>query len=99
MPKFFYMPSVIFDTSTGGTNLTRDLFQEYKDQFETTMVSSAGANTSIPTLAAQELEYHITYYDTTVFANMSIDANGVLTYDIIGTPTPASFMNIVFVVK
>ncbi|MGI0108261.1 hypothetical protein ACQ93I_16780, partial [Salinimicrobium sp. WS361] len=99
MPKFFYMPSVVFDTSTGGTGLTKDLFQEYRNQFETPMVSSTGAVNSIPTLNAQELEYHITYYDTNVFANVSIDANGVLTYDIIGTPTPASFMNIVFVVK
>ena len=99
MPKFFYMPPVIFDTSTLGTALTKDLFQEYKDQFATTQVSSTGASNTIPTLDAQELEYHITYYDTAVFANMSIDADGVLTYDIIGTATPESFMNIVFVVK
>ena len=99
MPKFFYMPAIIFDTSAGGTALTKDLFQEYKNQFETTLVSSTGANTSIPTLNANELEYHITHYDASVFSNLSINANGVLTYDIIGTATPSSYMNIVFVVK
>ncbi|UGU16846.1 hypothetical protein LS482_02995 [Sinomicrobium kalidii] len=99
MPKFFYMPSIVFDTSVTGTGLTRDLYQEYADQFGTPMVSSAGAAGAIPTLPATELEYHITYYDTTVFANVSVDANGILTYDVIGDATPASFMNIVFVVK
>ena len=31
-PRFFYMPAVIFDTSTPGT-VTRDLYKDYKDQF------------------------------------------------------------------
>ncbi|MGS2741923.1 hypothetical protein ACVBDY_21995, partial [Sinomicrobium sp. M5D2P17] len=99
MPKFFYMPSIIFDTSTPANRLTRNLHQEYIDQFGTPVVSSAGAATPIPTLEANEVEYYITYYDTDVFANLSIDANGVLTYDVIGNATPTSFMNIVFVVK
>lgn len=103
MPKFFYMPAIIFDTSVQGTELTRDLHAEYKAQFSGTgnpnLVSSAGANPGIPTLPANELEYHITYYDPDVFANLSIDAKGVLTYDIIGTATEASYMNIVFVIK
>ncbi|MBI6121357.1 hypothetical protein, partial [Salegentibacter maritimus] len=100
MPKFFYMPSVVFDTSTQGTSFTRNLHQEYVNQFGSPMVSSAGASAAIPTLPANELEYHITYYDTTVFANVSVDGNGVLTYDIISsTNSAASFMNIVFVVK
>jgi hypothetical protein len=97
LPKFFYMPPVIFDTSVTGT-FTRDLHAEYVAQFGTPMVSSE-ANPSIPTLPATELEYHITYYDIDVFANLSIDANGVLNYDIIGNATEASFMTIVFVVK
>ncbi|AFL80251.1 hypothetical protein Aeqsu_0744 [Aequorivita sublithincola DSM 14238] len=102
IPKFFYMPAIIFDTSVNGT-FTRNLHAEYAAQFQGTgnplLVSSTGAASSIPTLPATELEYHITYYDTTVFANLSIDANGVLTYDIIGNATEASYMTIVFVVK
>lgn len=46
-----------------------------------------------------ELEYHITYYDTAVFDNVSINENGVLSYEIIGEATPMSYMNIVFVIK
>lgn len=100
MPKFFYMPPIIFDTSTTGTGLTKNLYAEYVNQFGTPVVSSTGATTGIPTLpAAADLEYHITYYDTDVFENLSIDVNGVLTYDIKANATEASFMTIVFVVK
>ncbi|MFY0714327.1 hypothetical protein J1D01_11655 [Seonamhaeicola sp. NFXS20] len=102
MPKFFYMPAIIFNTSTTGS-FTRDLHAEYVAQFtgsgNPTLVSSAGASSGIPTLPANELEYYITYYDTNVFANLSIDANGVLSYDIVGNATEASYMTIVFVVK
>ncbi|QFZ54112.1 hypothetical protein FEZ18_04465 [Oceanihabitans sp. IOP_32] len=100
MPKFFYMPPIVFDTSTKGTGLFKDLHSEYVNQFGgTALVSSAEASGSIPTLAANELEYYITYYDTDVFENLRIDANGVLTYDIKANATEASFMTIVFVVK
>ncbi len=102
MPKFFYMPAIIFDTSVNGS-FTRNLHAEYEAQFtgtgNPTLVSSTGATNAIPTLPATELEYHITYYDTAVFANLSIDANGVLSYDIIGNATDESYMTIVFVVK
>ncbi len=112
MPKFFYMPPVIFDTSAySGTpivNQTRNLYQEYINQFtaaNTTMVRSdvggaSEAPVNIPHLPnATDMYYYITYYDTAVFSNLSIDANGVLTYTLIGNATDASFMNIVFVVK
>lgn len=46
-----------------------------------------------------ELEYHITYYDQTVFEIMGITEGGVLEYKIIGEATPMSYMNIVFVIK
>src|SRR5690606_1249190 len=99
-PKWFYMPSIVFDVSSNSTGLSRNLHQEYLDQYGTPQVSSAGASGSIPTFAPTELEYYVTYYDTAVFANVSIDANGVLSYDVINTnPTGYSFMNIVFVVK
>ncbi|SKC01253.1 collagen, type VII, alpha, partial [Salegentibacter salinarum] len=100
MPKFFYMPSVVFDTSTQDTGITRNLHQDYVDQFGSPVVSSSGASGAIPTLDANDLEYYITYYDDTVFENVSIDAVGNLTYDVISsTNSAASFMNIVFVVK
>ncbi|MDV6167834.1 hypothetical protein R1T16_05320, partial [Flavobacterium sp. DG1-102-2] len=102
MSKVFYMPSVVFDTSVNGT-FTKNLYQEYVNQFtgagNPTLVSSPGA-AAIPYYQnANELEYHILYYDTTVFSGVSLSASGVLTYTIIGPGTEASFMNILFVVK
>ncbi|MCG2418721.1 hypothetical protein K8089_06775, partial [Aequorivita sp. F47161] len=103
MPKFFYMPPIIFDTSVNGT-FTRNLHSEYLGQFSgtsnPTLVRSTSAPSAIPNVPGPtDLYYYITYYDTDVFTNVSINANGVLTYDIINNATEASFMTIVFVVK
>lgn len=123
-PRFFYMPAVIFDTSANGTNLTRNLYDEYVKQFQggqagagsTTyniahgasgysmpynggIVGSTGAPADIPVYGSNELYYYITYYDTAVFSNLSINATGELTYSIISNASNVSYMNIVFVVK
>jgi len=103
MPQFFYMPAILFETSTQGTQ-TKDLYQEYINQFtgvnNTTFVSSTGAPTEIPHLpAATDLYYYVTHYDDTVIDNVSIDANGVLSYDVIDNANPYSYISIVFVVK
>src|SRR5690606_31599709 len=63
------------------------------------LIGSTGAPDDIITYGATDMYYYITYYDTAVFANVSIDINGELTYDIIGNATEASYMNIVFVIK
>lgn len=100
--RFFYMPSVIFDTSSEDDDLERDLYQEYIDQFTGIDVNlrSTGAPPSIPHIPDRnELYYYITYYDDEVFNIQGINENGILTYDIIGSGTPMSFMNIVFVIK
>lgn len=118
-PRFFYMPSVVFDTRQTGTGLTRDLYQDYVNQFQgvnpydmahgatgSSMSYDGGIISSDPTnrptiavFGKDDLVYYITYYDTDVFANLSIDSDGVLTYDIIGSAKPSSYMNIVFVIK
>lgn len=99
MPKFFYMPSIVFDISVVGT-FTRNLYNEYINQFGTPMVSSSGSSEGIPTLLASQLEYYITYYDTNIFDNLVIDQNGVLTYRVKNSnASEKTFMNIVFVVK
>lgn len=97
-PKFFYMPSVLVNTSTLGTK-TMDLYNLYYTQFNTPPVKSTGSTGSIPTLPKNELEYYVTYYDTSLMNNVSITADGVMTYNVIGNASDASFMNIVFVVK
>ena len=124
VPRFFYMPAVIFDTSATGTGLTRDLYKDYENQFtggvagagsstyniahgatggsmpySGGLVSNPGADADIVTYARTQMNYYITYYDTNVFENVSIDDNGVLTYSIKGNATETSYMNIVFVIK
>ncbi|WP_431170872.1 hypothetical protein [Robiginitalea biformata] len=98
--RIFYPPSIAIDASANGTGFTEDLYAQYVAQFGTPAVASAGAPAALPTYAANELYYYVTYADPTVFDNMSIDANGVLTYDIIGQPADYNaLINVVFVVK
>src|SRR5690606_6320394 len=117
--KFFYMPSIVFNTSNTGQGLKRNLYAEYISQFtnkqlivnsttgrevgtgqRSTFISSEGAPETIPHLPkATDLYYYVTDYDTTAIEVVDIDANGILTYNVIGTGTDYSFVNIVFVVK
>lgn len=117
--KFFYMPSIVFNTSNTGTGLKRNLYAEYISQFtnkqlvvNSTTGGEVGTGTRetfkknpsapdvIPHLPkAADLYYYITDYDTTALSNITIDDNGIMTYDVVGTGTPYSFVNIVFVVK
>lgn len=99
MPKFFYMPSIVFDISVVGT-FNRNLYNEYINQFGSPMVSSSGSTEGIPTLLASQLEYYITYYDSNIFENLVIDQNGLLTYRVKNSnASEKTFMNVVFVVK
>lgn len=98
--NWFYMPSVAFDTSISATGLTKNLYTLYYNQFHTPLVKSTGAPASVPYIpAATDLYYYITDYDTNVFRNVSINASGVMTYDVNATATDCSFINIVFVLK
>ncbi|WP_421811237.1 hypothetical protein [Flagellimonas sp.] len=98
--RIFYPPSIAIDASSNGTGRTVDLYAQYVAQYGTPSVASAGAPAAVPTYGATELYYYVTYADPTVFDNMSIDANGVLTYDIIGQPADYNaLINVVFVVK
>ncbi|MDM1410456.1 hypothetical protein HX038_06795 [Myroides odoratimimus] len=100
--KFFYMPTITFDTSVLGDG-RKELYEEYKKQFTMTSgnaVKSTNAPAVIPHFpAASDLYYYVTDFDPAVFSDIVIDDNGVMTYKIIGNGTPTSIMNIVFVVK
>lgn len=104
--KFFYMPSIVFDTSTktpAGEFVQKNLYQEYKNQFTSTggnRVISNNAPAEIPHFpSATDLYYYVTDYDTSVFSDITIDENGLMKYKIIDNGSPYSIMNIVFVVK
>lgn len=114
--NWFYMPSIPIDVSTSGT-FSRDLYLEYRKQFDDSLDSQTDPDTSpLPgtqlvkspnapnpfttNFAADKLHYYVTGYDNTVFSNLSIDADGKLTYTVNSdNVTAATYMNIVFVVK
>jgi hypothetical protein len=99
--NWFYMPSVAINTSTSQTGATLDLYQKYLDQFSAPPVKSTGAPAAVPYIpAATDLYYYITDYDPAVFTGtMTIDVNGVLTYDVTAVASDCSYINIVFVLK
>jgi hypothetical protein len=98
--RIFYPPSIAVDASTNGTGRTLNLYTQYTAQFNSPAVFSTGAPAAIPTYTAAELYYYVTYYDPAVFANVTINASGVMTYDVIAQPADYnSLINVVFVVK
>lgn len=102
--KFFYMPSITFKTDVTVTGQTKDLYEEYKMQFSLPTggnhVSSAGAIGGIPYFQSPtDLYYYVTDYDPAVFSNITINADGLMRYDVTAAATDCSLINIVFVVK
>lgn len=98
--RVFYPPSITIDASSTGTGFTKNLYSEYTNQYTSPQVSSPGAPTAIPTYASTDLYYYVTFYDTSIFDNVSVNANGLMTYDIIAVPsTYNTLINVVFVVK
>lgn len=98
--RWFYPPAVIIDASDLDTAATLDIYEDYKSQFSMPLVSSDGASGFVPYYQKGELEYYVTYIDSTVLSNISIDADGVMTYDIISVPFDNyTVINVVFVIK
>jgi hypothetical protein len=98
--RIFYPPAIVIDVSTISTGESIDLWQEYQNRFGSPLLSSPSAAGAIPTYSREELEYYITDLDNAVFDNLSLDDNGVLTYDVVSVPPGnCTFINVVFVVK
>lgn len=109
MPKFFYAPSVIIPTHDQngivlvGTQ-TLDAYNLYVQQFGfkgTIGQARSNSTSSLPVLASNDLDYFITYYDSTIFQTVTITPQGLINYTINPSAaiTEASFINIVFKVK
>ena len=98
--RWFYAPAVTIDASDTITNTTLDLYQEYEDQFLNPDIRSTGAPTSLPLYSSSDLWYYVSYHDDTVIDNISIDASGVMTYDIIDVPFDNyTIVNVIFLIK
>jgi len=111
--RYFFIPSFnisLAGKKAGDTGIPVDLYKEYKKQFtqpgNTTFVSSNTLLTQVPSpgfdklYEAGELDYVITYYDTNIMEDVTVSAAGILNYKIKSTETtPASFINVVFVIK
>ena len=97
--RIFYPPSIPISITATASGETLDLHQTYLNLFSSPMVVSPGAS-SLPTYAETELYYYVLDYDTSVFDNVSISDQGVLTYDIIAVPSSNyAYFNVVFKVK
>jgi hypothetical protein len=98
--NWFYAPSLSIPADTIYNNQTLDLYDAYVDQFQTPLYRSTGAPTSIPIYQSSQLYYYITYYDNTIINIDSLNASGVLQYDIIAVPdNDYTQINVVFLIK
>jgi hypothetical protein len=101
--NWFYMPSIVFDTSTNGT-FSRNLYQECKAQLN----AASGTNLVVGSVATKpltvipdstQLNYFVTRYDSNVFSNIAITPGGTMTYTIKNQASDSTLINIVFVEK
>lgn len=104
MPQFFYMPSILIDTSVVAPTVdkTVNLYDQYIAQFNVagTNKRSTSAPAQIPVLpAATDLHYYVTYSDDTTIEIVSITNAGLMTYRVKSNTNSLSFVNIVFVIK
>jgi len=102
--NWFYLPSIVL-TAIIGTGYQVDLYAAYMRQFDVNnqdmkIIGSPGApslllKNPLPT----DFYYYVLDYDNEVFSNISINENGIMNYDIIGSATDATFINIILVEK
>lgn len=110
--KFFHMPSFVLDISQVGGPFSVDLYDKYIKQFTRegvvaadgypTLVTNPGAIVqTVPNFQRNELDYYITYYDSSLIKNVSVSDQGIMTYHVDPTPPmePHAYLSIVFVVK
>ncbi len=97
--RVFYPPSIAIDVSTLGPDSV-NLYTQYTTQFATPAVKNPLAPAVIPTYAANELYYYITYFDTNVFSGVTVSDTGVMSYTVDAQPADYnSLINVVFVVQ
>lgn len=97
---YFYIPAVDVPVSNLGASSSIDLYELYKNQFQTPMIGSTGAPESIENFPlASELYYFITEFDKDLIQINKVDENGKVSYQALQEVDQASYMNIVVVLK
>lgn len=98
-PKFFYLPAIYVEM-VSGRSTSIELYDEYKEQFGSPMLSSNESST-LPVYGKYDLNYYVTYYDKNVFEDVKLDTDGELHYTVKqgAKPTGRTFFNIVLEVK
>jgi hypothetical protein len=101
--NWFYMPAAPFATDfTSATNNSKDLYAVYEEQFSASNPRSTNApaiSTQISKLERTDFYYYVISYDNTVFSNIVINENGVMTYDLLKDGDDSTYINIIFVRK
>lgn len=102
---FFYLPPFNLPLAGTPTSKTYNLYNEYAKQFRKSgnplFVSNNSTLTEIPGLYnAQKFTYVVTWYDKKLIDVISIDDNGILSYNVKETvPADTSFMTVVMIPK
>lgn len=99
IPTYLYMPPISIDVVPNDKNKTLDLYNIYKEQFSTPIISSSGKG--IEVFNVDELNYIVIYADPEVYTNLRISQTGILNYDVKATavPTGNTFITVVLQVK
>ena len=105
--NWFFMPTIaLYMAPTNGTPREVNLWEKFQEQFtpitEPTgrLTASDGAPSFLPAAMARnaaDFWFFVTVSDDEVINVIEIDANGVMTYEILEIPTDQTFMNIIFV--
>lgn len=108
--NWFYMPPMNLPVSVDDPRYSADdqfftvnLHEEYQRQFSLPLGASAATAGAInlPTLPANKLDYYVTYYDHSVFQDVSLTDQGILKYKIktLSNLTPDTFFTVIFRVR
>ena len=103
-PLFFHMPCIVLPLETTSNYYV----EQFTNPTGTPTPGSAAATRAVspsagalPVEQAADLEFYITYYDSNVFKDVSINNSGVLKYRVIAgsEATEYTFMDVIFKLK
>ncbi|MBB4806550.1 hypothetical protein HNP38_001846 [Chryseobacterium defluvii] len=77
--RYFYAPSIALP-STGSTQLTYNIYDQYQALLNAPAVKNPSAAASVPFYAVNELNYYIVSYDSSEITIDGISDTGIITY-------------------